>query len=173
MAQWLEYVFVRHGIVGSIPTRGANKFNKFFMGTYLGIKLVDAEPCLGLNNKCIDINQELNGKEVEGYKVVYEDGYISWSPKDIFEKSYRSIKLIKDLKSTKWFKIGDTSISTHQERVVTEMLELDKKITGLDEFIINNPIYKTLPEEEQIRLIQQSRAMSYYFSILIERINNF
>lgn len=23
MAQWLEYVFVRHGIVGSIPTRGA------------------------------------------------------------------------------------------------------------------------------------------------------
>lgn len=53
------------------------------------------------------------------------------------------------------------------------MLNLNKKITGLDEFIINNPIYKTLPEEEQIRLTQQSRAMSYYFSILIERINNF
>lgn len=25
----------------------------------------------------------------EGYKVVYEDGYESWSPKDAFEKVYR------------------------------------------------------------------------------------
>ena len=143
------------------------------MEIFLGIKLVDAEPCLGLNNKCIDIKQELSGNEIEGYKVIYEDGYISWSPKDIFEKSYRSIKLLEDLKSTKWLKVGDNPIPPHQERVVTEMLELDKKITGLDEFIVNNPIYKTLPEDEQVRLIQQVRAMSYYFSILIERINNF
>lgn len=25
----------------------------------------------------------------EGYKVIYEDGYKSWSPKDVFERSYR------------------------------------------------------------------------------------
>ncbi len=25
----------------------------------------------------------------EGYKVIYEDGYESWSPKDVFEKAYR------------------------------------------------------------------------------------
>ena len=143
------------------------------MERFLGVKSVDAEPCLGLNNKCIDIKQGLSGNEIEGYKIVYEDGYISWSPKDIFEKSYRSIKLLEDLKSTKWLKVGDSPIPPHQERVVTEMLELDKKITGLDEFIVNNPIYKTLPEDEQVRLIQQTRAMSYYFSILIERINNF
>ena len=24
----------------------------------------------------------------DGYKVVYEDGYESWSPKDVFEKGY-------------------------------------------------------------------------------------
>ena len=127
------------------------------MEIFLGVKLVDAEPCLGLNNKCIDINQELSGNEIEGYKVVYEDGYTSWSPKDIFEKSYRSIKLLEDLKSTKWLKVGDTPIPPHQERVVTEMLKLDKKIKDLDEFIVNNPIYKTLPEDEQVRLIQQTR----------------
>lgn len=25
----------------------------------------------------------------EGYRVRYEDGYLSWSPKDVFEKAYR------------------------------------------------------------------------------------
>lgn len=30
-------------------------------------------------------------KESKGYKVVYEDGYVSWSPKDVFEKAYRRI----------------------------------------------------------------------------------
>ncbi len=32
-----------------------------------------------------------NGKFREGYKVVYEDGYISWSPKEVFERCYREI----------------------------------------------------------------------------------
>lgn len=27
----------------------------------------------------------------EGYKVTYEDGYKSWSPKEVFERSYREI----------------------------------------------------------------------------------
>lgn len=27
----------------------------------------------------------------DGYAVKYEDGYISWSPKDVFEKSYQSM----------------------------------------------------------------------------------
>jgi len=28
---------------------------------------------------------------VEGYKVVYQDGYESWSPKDVFERAYLEI----------------------------------------------------------------------------------
>ena len=144
---------------------------------YLGVKLISAEPCsqdqyAGAKNFG-DLSKLSGGIDRDGYKVVYEDGYTSWSPKDTFEKSYKNIKLLEDLTSTKWLKVGDTPIPPHQERVITEMLELDKKITSLDEFIVNNSIYKTLPEEEQLRLIQQTRAMSYYFSILIERINNF
>jgi len=27
----------------------------------------------------------------EGYKVVYPDGYVSWSPKEVFEKAYMQI----------------------------------------------------------------------------------
>ena len=26
-----------------------------------------------------------------GYKVVYPDGYVSWSPKDVFETAYREV----------------------------------------------------------------------------------
>ncbi len=27
----------------------------------------------------------------QGYRVVYEDGYVSWSPKETFERAYRKI----------------------------------------------------------------------------------
>lgn len=42
---------------------------------YIGTKLIKAEP------------QEKDGKA--GYKVCYPDGYVSWSPKDVFEEAYR------------------------------------------------------------------------------------
>ena len=45
------------------------------MKNYIGVKIVKAEP------------EVKDGKE--GYKVVYPDGYTSWSPKDVFEKAYR------------------------------------------------------------------------------------
>lgn len=45
------------------------------MQPYYGIKLISAEL------------QEKDGQE--GYKVVYEGGYESWSPKEVFEKAYR------------------------------------------------------------------------------------
>ncbi|MCP3679838.1 MAG: hypothetical protein GY782_06025 [Gammaproteobacteria bacterium] len=45
--------------------------------TYIGTKIVRA------------VKEEKEG--VMGYKVTYEDGYVSWSPKDTFERSYRMI----------------------------------------------------------------------------------
>ena len=42
---------------------------------YIGVKIVKAEP------------EEKDGRP--GYKVKYPDGYVSWSPKDVFEKAYR------------------------------------------------------------------------------------
>jgi hypothetical protein len=42
------------------------------MKTYLGVKVVQAEP------------EIRDGKD--GYKVIYEDGYTSWCPKATFEK---------------------------------------------------------------------------------------
>lgn len=61
------------------------------MEKYLGVKLIQAEPMnLGDYNKfrgwTIPENEDPNK---EGYKVVYPDGYVSWSPKEQFEEAYR------------------------------------------------------------------------------------
>ena len=47
------------------------------MDHYIGAKIVLAE-------------SELRGG-VDGYAVIYEDGYRSWSPKDAFERAYRLV----------------------------------------------------------------------------------
>lgn len=45
---------------------------------YIGTKIVTAYP------------QEKDG--TPGYGVIYADGYTSWSPKDVFDDSYRAIE---------------------------------------------------------------------------------
>ena len=47
------------------------------MKAYIGCKVIHAEP------------QEKMGQE--GYMVVYPNGYVSWSPKIVFEEAYRVI----------------------------------------------------------------------------------
>lgn len=47
------------------------------MNLYIGAKIIRAEP------------QVKNS--VAGYKVQYEDGYISWSPAEAFERAYRLV----------------------------------------------------------------------------------
>ena len=48
------------------------------MKNYIGAKIIKAEP-----------KADIDG--VEGYKVIYPDGYISWSPKETFENANREI----------------------------------------------------------------------------------
>ena len=47
------------------------------MKNYVGVKLVQAEPCVQ------------DGRE--GYRVIYPDGYESWSPRGVFEAAYLCI----------------------------------------------------------------------------------
>ena len=122
------------------------------MEKYLGVKLVQAE---------VD-NNELKGN---GYKVIYEDGYESWSPKDVFEKAYRKVK------NEIW--VVEENLTDFQLRVVKECEDLSDKWQKLEKFIEENSVFKTLVVEEQNRLTQQLLAMKYYFSILVERIDNF
>lgn len=62
------------------------------MKTYIGVKIVKAEPMtLGYFNVSRGVNfpESDSCYNEAGYRVVYEDGYESWSPKDVFEKAYR------------------------------------------------------------------------------------
>lgn len=49
------------------------------MQSYIGTKIIHAEP---------QVDHQA-GEPRDGYKVVYADGYTSWSPKDVFEEAYR------------------------------------------------------------------------------------
>lgn len=65
------------------------------MEKYLGVKIISAEPMsqdqfAGAKN-FRDLSKLSGGIDREGYKVVYEDGDVSWSPKEVFEKAYRRI----------------------------------------------------------------------------------
>lgn len=54
------------------------------MTQYIGVKLIQAEPAeqhTCTNTDCAE--------GIDGYKVIYPDGYVSWSPKDVFEEAYR------------------------------------------------------------------------------------
>lgn len=97
---------------------------------YIGVKLVQSIPLSkgeALNEHLIRLPKDENGLTIGvsnsehssmykeyGYKVIYEDGYVSWSPKNVFEKAYRiidgltfglaieSVKLGKKLARMEW-----------------------------------------------------------------------
>lgn len=61
------------------------------MKQYIGSKIVQAEPMSRnhfYEHKGLPIPNE-EGWDREGYKVRYEAGYESWSPKEVFEAVYR------------------------------------------------------------------------------------
>ncbi len=71
------------------------------MENYIGSKLLQAKPMnLGDYNQYRGwkIPENENPKK-EGYLVKYPDGYESWSPKEIFEKSYLKVDENKNLPS--------------------------------------------------------------------------
>lgn len=69
-----------------------NRETPFYGGLpqFLGVKIIGAEP---MDRFAFDRSKGMTpSTECEnqaGYKVVYEDGYTSWSPKYAFEKAYR------------------------------------------------------------------------------------
>jgi hypothetical protein len=84
------------------------------MNKYIGVKLVEAEP----DNFIDDM-----GKKTEGYKVIYADGYSSWSPKKVFDNAYLEITPNPKLKTGVSISMGmvndfikETHISTIGEK---------------------------------------------------------
>ncbi len=57
------------------------------MKAYIGTKIIQAE----LSPPTPAMIEKGHEPHEVGYKVEYEDGYESWSPKDVFERCYREI----------------------------------------------------------------------------------
>lgn len=61
---------------------------------YIGTKVIAAEE---MDEKTFTFSKGQAWNEEKpnrsGYKVRYEDGYISWSPKETFEQAYRKMTL--------------------------------------------------------------------------------
>lgn len=61
------------------------------MKTYIGTKIIEAKPMTRGDYNVFrgwKIPEDENPED-RGYLVKYPDGYISWSPKEVFEEAYR------------------------------------------------------------------------------------
>jgi hypothetical protein len=91
-----------------------------------------------------------------GYAVKYPDGYVSWSPKAVFEAAYLPMGHVGHLPA-------------HQQRVIGEKVQLDDKIGKLSAFF-DTDLFKGLPAKENELLTAQLGAMVEYSGLLAERI---
>lgn len=74
------------------------------MKTYIGTKIVEAAPAIRMGGKVYDANELIpRSMELveEGYKVRYQDGYESFSPKDVFERYYLELTVNPELRTKK------------------------------------------------------------------------
>lgn len=122
------------------------------MQTYIGTKIVAAEP------------EERNG--VPGYKVIYADKYVSWSPKAVFEEAYRPIS---DGEAAMLSPTRTAPAGSFYDRLIAERGELQTRHQKLGEFI-DSPAFRDLDEQQRELLIGQHEAMRVYSEILGERI---
>lgn len=134
------------------------------MQLYQGTKQLKAQPMtLGEYNAYRGWTMPENETpDAPGYFVEYTDGgkpndprhegYISWSPADVFEKAYRPC-------------------ASHVDRIRIEFAELDERIDKLAEFIAGNPTFGTLDEYEQLLMQVQLNSMRTYRLILKTRLD--
>lgn len=125
------------------------------MKKYIGTKQVEAEPMtLGEFIKQSGRNPYANSGDLHtddepGYIVKYQDGYVSWSPKETFEEAY---------------KIADTAL----DRMLIEGEELTVKLEKLRTFIGTDK-FNSLDEVTKAMLVTQAKIMSDYQGVLNQR----
>ena len=127
------------------------------MKKYIGTKLIEAEAMTlgdfvqktGRNpyGKSIDNHEETE----QGYHVRYEDGYESWSPKDVFERAY---------------KVAETPL----DRMCIEYNELMEKYNKLVLFLGRKEAVEIAGEMQVALMGQQKIEMHDYLLTLRTRI---
>lgn len=139
------------------------------MHTYIGTKIIQAKPMNRLEYNRYrgwELPSEENGGD-PGYLVEYLDGgqanhpdhkgYISWSPKDVFEQAY--VDIGEDI----------SDLPPFHQRLQGEAAELEHRIGKLTIFT-DSEEFPELPNEQQSLLIIQLNAMHTYLAVLNARI---
>lgn len=130
------------------------------MEEYIGVKIIKAEP------EAAKKDYQLHSKGEPGYKVLYPDGYKSWSPKKVFEEAYRRMEGNELLVTAKPMFSAD-----FRDRFRAEYFQLKIRKEKLDKMLEG---YKagTLPFRPKCSyelLKSQSETMGAYLKILEER----
>ena len=122
------------------------------MKKYIGKKSIMASPMSKSDAERV-LNRSLSGAKggEDGYLVEYEDGYLSWSPKETFEAAY---------------KIAET----HLDRLLIESEELEQRKSKLRAFILSEEGSHKLDNETRNLLLRQYNVMSEYLLLLTNRI---
>ena len=125
------------------------------MTKYTGTKTVKACPMsLGEAEKVlgrkIETSAVENREESEGYLVEYEDGYRSWSPKDVFDKAYRVSE-------------------THLDRMNIELQEVEERYLKGRKFTFTQE-FRKLTDKKRDALRKQLDSMENYLYLLSRRI---
>lgn len=124
------------------------------MKKYIGTKSVEAEVMDELTavEKGFARPNEDDHEWRQGYHVRYEDGYESWSPKDVFEKVYKSA-------------------DTFNDRLLIEKDELEDRLQKCESFVNSEKFREVVEDEYQASLLKlQGQSMREYYGILVHRL---
>lgn len=123
---------------------------------YTGTKTVKARPMtMGEAYECKLLKEGVRPSECEtdkaGYLVEYEGGYMSWSPKDVFDAAYKPSE-------------------TFLERLDNECDEIGARYNKAKDFI-NSDRFDNLSPIAKLLLMAQSATQREYICLLIEMID--
>lgn len=107
---------------------------------YTCIKSVKAEPC-DLSTAQTALRRKFYKDDCDnmmGYLVEYEDGYISWSPKDVFEKGYALTE-------------------THVDRMKFELAELNERIAKATRALYTPDLMDSFEREQLSKQLEHMR----------------
>lgn len=126
------------------------------MKKYLGTKLVTAKPMIRAEAEVVlgkfikPAKQEYSG---EGYLVRYEDGYQSWSPKEVFDKAYKPADNFLD-------------------RLIIERDEVQQRLSSLTSALMQEDFQEKVGSKQYYWMQEQRNAMEIYVEVLNKRITH-
>lgn len=123
------------------------------MKKYIGTKVIKAEPMTVTEAQVLGVEIKPATVEENGYLVEYNDGYKSWSPKSVFDETYKPAE-------------------TFLDRLAVEQQELTEKVDKLRKFLSLEDALMKVGGFQFVRMTEQLEAMEKYLNILTRRIED-